>query len=141
MEEVVADSIGQNRFYLLLLGIFASVALLLSAIGIYGVISYGVAQSTREIGIRLALGAQARDVLKLVMVQAAVLTLTGVALGLAGAFGLTRLLTNLLYEVKATDGPTFIAVPALLLGVALVAGYLPARKATKVDPMIALRHD
>jgi len=123
------------------LAVFGLVTLLLSAIGIYGITSYAVSQRTREIGIRMALGAQLGDVLKLVLTQGVKLTLLGVAIGLAGAYLVTRAITSVLYGVSATDPVTFGGVSLLLVGVALLACYVPARKATKVDPLIALRYE
>jgi ABC-type antimicrobial peptide transport system permease subunit len=139
MEAVVADAVADRRLNMQLLGIFAAVALTLAVIGIYSVMSYTVSQHTREIGIRMALGARPLDVLKLVVGQGMGLTLVGVGLGLAAAFGLTRLMATLLYGVEATDPPMFAVVPALLVIVSLLACYVPARRATKVDPMVALR--
>jgi ABC-type antimicrobial peptide transport system permease subunit len=139
MKELLSDVTARPRFMLWLLGAFALVALLHTGVGVYGVLAYTVAQSTREIGIRMALGAEARAVLKLVLGQGMVLALMGVGLGLAGAFALTRLLKTLLFGVSATDPLTFAGIALLLSAVALLACWIPARRATKVDPLIALR--
>jgi putative ABC transport system permease protein len=139
MDQIMSGMAGGARFRTLLLGVFAAVALLLSAIGIYGVIAYSVAQRTREIGIRIALGAQGRNVLGLVIGQGMKLALIGVCVGIAGALALTRVLSSLLFNVSATDPLTFVGVSTLLALVALLACYVPARRAMKVDPMVALR--
>ncbi|MBA3438661.1 MAG: ABC transporter permease [Pyrinomonadaceae bacterium] len=141
MEQLISASVAQPRFNALLLSIFAGLALVLAAVGIYGVVSYGVAERTREIGIRMALGAREADVLKLVVGQGVVLSIIGVSLGLIGAVAVTRVTTSLLYGVSATDPATFLMVSLLLIGVAALASFIPARRATKVDPMIALRYE
>jgi putative ABC transport system permease protein len=138
MDDVVANSLGTRRVSMQLFAVFAGAALLLAAIGIYGVMAYSVTQRTQEIGIRMALGAQKSDVLALVIRQGMTLTVIGVIVGLTGAFALTRLIANLLFGVGATDPLTFVAIPLLLLFVALVACYLPARRAARLDPTIAL---
>jgi putative ABC transport system permease protein len=138
MDDVVANSLGTRRVSMQLFAVFAGAALLLAAIGIYGVMAYSVTQRTQEIGIRMALGAQRSDVLALVIRQGMTLTVIGVVVGLAGAFALTRLMANLLFGVAATDPLIFVAIPLLLLFVALVACYLPARRAARLDPTIAL---
>lgn len=141
MEEAVARSVSARRFSMILLTVFAGLALVLAAVGIYGVISYSVAQRTREVGIRMALGAQTTDVLKLVVRDGLKLVVIGVLVGLGGALVLTRLMNTLLFGVTPTDGLTYGAVTVVLIGVALAACYIPARRATKVDPLVALRFE
>lgn len=141
MDDLVANSLSQQRFNMLLLGAFAGLALLLAAVGIYSVLSYSVKRSVREIGIRLALGAPLGDVLRMVVLEAMKPTLLGVAIGIAGALALGRVLSNLIYGVLPTDPITFLAVAAILVAVAFVASIAPAYRATKVDPMVALRYE
>jgi putative ABC transport system permease protein len=141
MTEYMHDSLSRRRFNMILLAAFSGIALVLAGIGIYGVISYGVAQRTREMGIRMALGAQSRDVLKLVVRQAMLLTLGGVAIGLLASFALTRLMRSLLFSVSVTDPLTFAAIALLLTLIALLACLIPARRATKIDPLVALRYE
>ena len=141
MEQVLSNSVARQRFNAQLLGVFASVALILAMIGVFGVINYSVAQRTHEIGIRIALGAQRRDVFTLVVGQGLVLAVLGVAIGSAGALALTRLVTGLLYGVSPTDATTFAVVSLLVTLVALLACYVPARRATRVDPLVALRYE
>jgi predicted permease len=140
MEKTVADSISNKRFTMTLLGVFALLALLLASIGIYGVLSYMVGQRTKEIGVRMALGAQKFDVLRMVLKDGAQMTMGGIILGLVGALALTRMMRTMLYGVRPTDPLTFISVAALLGAIAMFACYVPARRAMKVDPMEALRH-
>lgn len=138
MEKLVSESVAQPRFRTFLIGVFSAVAMLLAAIGIYGVVAYSVSQRTQEIGIRMALGAQPRDVLRLVVRQGMGLTVMGAGIGLIGAFGLTRVMSNLLFGVGASDPLTFAAISLLLIFVALLACYIPARRAARLDPMAAL---
>jgi len=141
LESMLDQRMAERRFQTWLLALFSALALLLAAVGIYGMMSYTVTQSTREFGIRMALGAQPRDLVRLVIGHGLVSSATGVVIGLVAAFALTRVLAGLLFGVTTTDPTTFIAAPLALLFVALLACYLPARRATKVDPMIALRSE
>ncbi|MGB2670581.1 MAG: ABC transporter permease [Candidatus Acidiferrum sp.] len=141
MNSLMAESLAQQRFNMLLLGIFAALALVLSAVGIYGLIAYAVSQRTHEIGVRVAVGAQQRDVLRLIVGDGAKLAFFGIAIGIVAAFALTRLMASLLFEVAPTDPETFAVVAVLLAAVALMACYIPARRATRVDPMVALRYE
>ena len=141
MEEIVAESLAARRFSMILLSVFAALALLLSSIGIYGVLSYVVGQRSREIGIRIALGAQRADVLRLMLGEGMKMALVGVAIGIVAALALTRLMVQMLFGVSATDPLTFVGVAAVLAGVALAACYIPARRAMRVDPIVALRYE
>ena len=141
MEKVIGTSLAGRRFPLMLIGMFALAAMLLAALGLYGVMAYSVMQRTVEIGVRMALGARPREVLALILRQGLYLIAIGVVLGLAGALALRSLITGLLFEVKATDPMTLITVALVLSVVGLLACYLPARRATKVDPLVALRSE
>jgi putative ABC transport system permease protein len=141
MAEIFSASVAQQRFSMLLVGVFGALAVILAAIGIYGVMGYAVTQRKHEIAIRMALGAKTSQVLKLILKDGLVLASLGVAIGLAGAFALTRLMSSLLFDVKPTDAQTFVTVSALLIFVALLACFIPARRATKVDPLVALRYE
>ena len=139
MDEVVSHSVAQQQLTMTMLTVFAVAALLLAAVGIYGVISYSVTQRTQEIGIRMALGAQRTEVLRMIVGQALLLAVIGIAAGGAAALLLTRLMTGLLFDVKPGDPLTFLTVASLLAAVATVASYVPGRRATRVDPVVALR--
>jgi len=141
MQQVVANSTLRRKFTMTLLAIFSGLALVLAAVGLYGVMAYSVAQRTREIGIRMALGAQRGDVLRLVVGQGMGLAGAGVLLGFVASLGLTRLMRGLLFGVSASDPLTFVAVAVCLSGVALAASYLPARRAARVSPTVALRYE
>jgi putative ABC transport system permease protein len=141
MEDVVAESIARPRFNTLLLSIFGAVAMVLAAVGIYGVMAYSVTQRTHEIGIRMALGAERRQILGMIVGQGLVLTAVGIGVGIIASLALTGLIEKLLFGVSASDVPTLASVSLVLAAVAVVATLLPARRATTVDPLVALRHD
>jgi len=141
IDDILSQSTLWSRFYTWLLSAFAGIALIMAAVGVFGVVSYSVASRMREIGIRMALGARSRDVLGMVMLQGTVMTLIGVIIGLGGAYSLTRLLESQLYEVEPTDPLTFVVASVLLAAISLSASLLPARRATRVNPMEALRHE
>jgi putative ABC transport system permease protein len=141
MHQLVSNSVSTRRITLILLGVFGALALVLGAIGVYGVLAYSVAQRTHEIGIRMALGARGGDVLRMILAQGARIAGAGVVIGILASFGLTRLMTNLLFSVSPADPATFAAVAIVLVLVALLASYIPARRTLRVDPMIALRHE
>jgi putative ABC transport system permease protein len=141
MDKVVSNSVAEPRFNTLLFGIFGALALVLAAVGIYGVMAYSVAQRIKEIGIRMALGARRSDIFGLIISRGLILALVGIGAGVAGAISLTRYLETLMFEIKGTDPVTFVSVGLLMTAVAILACYLPARRAAKVDPMITLRHE
>jgi putative ABC transport system permease protein len=141
LEQRLSNSVAQRRQRMLLLGIFAFIALVIAVIGVYGVMVYSVTRRTHEMGVRIALGAQGRDVLNMVVAEGLRMALIGVAIGIAGALGLTRAISSFLYGVTATDAATFVSVCVLLISAACLAAYIPARRATKVDPLVALRHE
>jgi ABC-type antimicrobial peptide transport system permease subunit len=141
MDEIVARSMAARRFALEILGIFAIVAFLLACVGIYGVMAYAISQRTGEIGLRMALGARRGDILRVVLNDAALMVIAGVGVGLVGSLLLTRFLQTLLFDVKPTDPLTFGALTILLAGVALLASFIPARRASRIDPLVALRHE
>jgi putative ABC transport system permease protein len=141
MNEVVSNATARTRFSSVLLAIFAGLALVVAGVGVYGLLTYTVSQYTREIGIRIALGADRSHIRRIVVRDGLVLCFVGLVIGLAGAYGATRLLNGLLYQVTPTDPATFLAVAGLLVGTAVLASWLPARRATRVDPIVALRHE
>jgi putative ABC transport system permease protein len=141
MEQVIAKSIARPRFNTLLLSIFAGVALVLASVGLYGVMNYSAMQRTHEVGIRMALGATRGDIMRLVVGNGMLLTVSGIAIGVIASWALTRVMSNLLFGITATDLPTYLGVSAVLAAVALIANYIPARRATRVNPVVALRYE
>jgi ABC-type antimicrobial peptide transport system permease subunit len=141
MDQLVASSLTRQRFYAAVMGVFAAIAVLLSAVGLYGVLAYAVGQRTREFGVRTALGARSRDVLSMVVHQGLRLTSIGIGIGLAGAIALTRYIEGMLYDVTPLDPLTYVAVVAFFVAVTSLASYVPARRATRIDPMTALRYE
>ena len=141
MDEIIDGSLAERQFTLILLAVFAGLALILASVGIYGVVSYVVSQRTQEIGVRVAIGAQQGDVLRLVMEQGARMLLAGIGIGLLAALALTRLMSTMVYGISTTDPLTFLGVAAGLTLIALGASYIPARRAMRVDPMVALRYE
>jgi putative ABC transport system permease protein len=141
MDDVVSSAHSRPRFLTILLTLFSFVAVCIAVIGIYGIIAYSVARRTREFGLRLALGAQVKDVMQLVMKQGAMMTAVGMGCGIVGAFLFTRLMTHVLYQVRATDPVTYVGVTVMLGAVALAACYIPAKRATRIDPAETLRHE
>jgi putative ABC transport system permease protein len=141
MSELISNSVAQPRFYVILLSVFAALALVLAAVGVYGVMSYSVTLRTRDIGIRMALGARPSDIFRHILGQALLLALIGLGIGIVLAITSTRVMSSLLYGINATDPLTLVSTSLVLLAVALLASYVPARRATKVDPMVALRYE
>ncbi|MGH9763869.1 MAG: FtsX-like permease family protein [Blastocatellia bacterium] len=141
MAQVVSEKVTDPRFYTSLLAALSAIALTLAAAGVYGIVSYSVGQRTHEIGIRIALGATQAEVARMFVKSGFVLAVVGSCLGLAGAYGLTRFIASFLYQTTTTDGTTFAGVSVLLVAVASLAGYIPARRATRVDPVVALRYE
>jgi putative ABC transport system permease protein len=141
LDEIVSDRTAQRRLSVILISVFGTLALVLAAVGIYGVMSYAVTQKTQEIGIRMALGAEKDHILKMILRHGTAMAVLGIGIGLVAAFALARTMTSLLFETSATDATTYALVPAVLMAVAILACYVPARRATRVDPMVALRHE
>ena len=141
LDDIVESSVAQPRFSSFLLGMFAALALALAAVGLYGIVAYSVTQRTNEIGVRMALGAKQKDVLTMILAEGMRLAMAGLAIGVVGSLAFDRFLASMLYGVKRSDPITFMSVSVALMGVAVLAGYIPARRAAKVDPMVALRYE